>query len=44
MYISIYVIKDNSVSDMLLKPNLPNNIKESKPNHKRISDRFAPSV
>ena len=33
MYISIYVIKDSSsVSDMLLKPYLPNNTKELKPN------------
>ena len=32
MYISIYVIEDSSVSDMLLKLNLPNNTKELKPN------------
>ena len=44
MYISIYVIKDNSVSDMLLKPNLPNNTKEPKPNDKCISDTLALSV
>ena len=32
MYISIYVIEDSSVSDMLLKPYLPNNTKELKRN------------
>ena len=44
MYISIYVIEDSSVSDMLLKPNLLNNTKESKPNHECMSDTLAPSV
>lgn len=44
MYISIYVIEDSSVSDMLLQLNLLNNTKESKPNDKCISDTLAPSV
>ena len=44
MYISIYVIEDSSVSDMLLQLNLLNNTKESKPNHECMSDTLAPSV